>query len=192
MRARKRSAGGTTFHALWEAAVRLSRRWAALLGVPVVAGFLVASTASSSHAQDVVHTFPGVNCTAVVAGQTLMQTQDVSIEIIAPDSVSPGQQFTISFPGGSAMLPTRASGSQAVNISAYSNLFQTVQLNGADFVQASLVNPGTATVNENTNVAAIWTSVTNYAAGIYAAVNTAPAGSPPVWTFWRSKVSANL
>ena len=76
----------------------------------LTSGALVAATASAAHAQSITHVFPAVQCTALVNGSPVTQAQDVSISITAPDSVSPGQQFTITFPGGSRSCRTRRTG----------------------------------------------------------------------------------
>jgi hypothetical protein len=158
--------------------------------VPVVTGFLVAATASSSHAQDVTHTFTAVDCTAVVGTTTLHQIMDISIEVIAPDTVTPGSSFTITIPGGTAALPTRSNG---LSISTYSNLFQTLQLNGANF-SGGIVNPGTASFVPSTLGASAWSNLSTFANGVYVYINEAPVTTPPTfdWHYFRSLVAGNL
>ena len=88
---------------------------------------------ASRDAQTIVHTFTDVPCVANVSGTLLTQTQDITIAIVGPASVNPGDTFTLTFPGGPAGLATRSNG---LNITSYSNLFQVVQINGTNF------NPG--------------------------------------------------
>ena len=76
----------------------------------VVAGLLVGIAATAAVAQTVTKTFPKVVCTATINGTTLNQSQDVTVSITAPDTVAPGQQFTVTFPGGTSSLPTVGSG----------------------------------------------------------------------------------
>jgi len=111
----------------------------------LASGALVVATASVAHAQTITHTFPQVQCTAMVNGNPVTQAQDVTISITAPDSVSPGEQFTITFPGGSALLPSSSNG---LTITNYSNLGQTLQIHGATFDpgSATVAPPGTATI----------------------------------------------
>src|SRR5689334_17177140 len=95
------------------------RRAGAYGGVIAIAAALMAvSVGSPAGAQTVEHTFPAVACQANVNGSILTQTQDVTIGIVAPDSVAPGETFTLQFPGGTANLPTQNSG---LNITAYTN-----------------------------------------------------------------------
>src|SRR5947207_3992331 len=94
-------------------------------------------------AQTITHTFPAVDCLAVVNGQTLHQPTDITVSITAPDSVTPGQTFTVTFPGGSALLPNSSNG---LTITQYSNLSTTFQINGTTFTSGTIVNPGTATL----------------------------------------------
>jgi len=95
--------------------------------------------------QVVAHTFPQVSCTALVNGTPVTQKQDITIGFIVPDTVTPNQQFTITFPGGSALLPSSSNG---LNVTQYSNLSQTLQIQGGGaFVPGSIVNPGTAVLD---------------------------------------------
>jgi len=157
------------------------------------AGLYVASTASSSGAQDVTHTFLAVDCTAVVGVSTLHQIQDITIEVIAPDSVTPGQQFTITIPGGSATLPTRNGG---LSITTYSNLFQVLQLNGANFA-GNIVNPGNATFVPSTLGASAWSTLSTFGNGVYVYIDEASHPAPPApvvppdWHYFRSIQAAN-
>ena len=57
-------------------------------------------------------TFSNVACTANVNGTILTQTQDITIGVIAPDSVAPNSTFTLTIPGGSAGLPTKSNGAR--------------------------------------------------------------------------------
>src|SRR5262249_2605926 len=141
------------------------KRWkSALLACALVAGPVVLVAPQAANAdQVIVHTFPGVQCTAIVNGNPLIQTQDITIGLVVPDSVTPGQVFTITLPGGSAGLPTRSNG---LNVSTYSNLFQVIQLNGADFnagtAQTSSPN---AQVTPAANFAPIWSNIVSYQIG---------------------------
>ena len=89
------------------------------------------------------HTFLAVQCVAVLGTTHLTQTPDITVGITAPDSVTPGQTFTITFPGGSSLLPNTSNG---LNITSYSNLTQTFQIKGTTF------NPGSITSTGDTSV----------------------------------------
>ena len=54
----------------------------------------------------------------LVNGKPVIKSQDVTVEFIAPDSVTPGQTFTVTIPGGSALLPSSSNG---LTITSYSN-----------------------------------------------------------------------
>ena len=109
------------------------------------------ATASAASAQTVSHTFQNVDCTAVVNGVTIHQSQNIDVSITAPDSVTPGSSFTIVFPGGSSMLPTQSSG---FTITSYSNIALVYQVNNATFTSGTIVNPGTAQlIKANTTTA---------------------------------------
>jgi hypothetical protein len=112
------------------------------LGAIAIALLNVAGTTAAG-AQTVAHTFPGVVCDANLNGTIIHQAQDVTVGFIAPDTVAPGEVFTITFPGGSALLPNTSNG---LTITNYSNLSLTYQINNATFVAGSIVNPGTATL----------------------------------------------
>jgi len=133
----------------------------------VVAGLLVGIAATAAVAQTVTKTFPKVVCTATINGTTLNQSQDVTVSITAPDTVAPGQQFTVTFPGGTSSLPTVGSG---LGINDYTNLFQTLQIQGATFDPGTIVNPGTATVIP---AASAWKTTTTYATGFYVSSGSA-------------------
>jgi hypothetical protein len=168
--------------------VRAKHFWRAMFATTLTSGVLVAAAAQAAHAQTVVHTFTNVTCTASLPGQTLTRTQDVSIAIIAPTSVTAGQTFTLTFPGGTAQLPTTSSG---VIISAYQNLAQVIHMNGATFDPGSpVVTPTAATIIPATNVAKLYNSAHLYAAGDYAFVNIGTVAAP-VWQFYKSLVGGN-
>src|SRR5262249_18337491 len=99
------------------------------------------------------------------------------------------------FPGGSAGLPTRSNG---LTVSSYTNLFQTVQLNGANFLAGSAVDPGNATLAQATLVASSWSNLTTFAKDAYVyideAAHPAPPAPvvPPAYHFFRSLVAGNL
>ena len=71
-------------------------------------------------------------------GSTITQSQDVTVSIAGPDSVAPGSQFTITFPGGTAMLPTQSNG---FTITSYSNIFLTLPDSQRDVRSGTIVNP---------------------------------------------------
>lgn len=108
-------------------------------------GVYAATAADPADAQTVSYVFEDVQCTATIGTVVLQQTQDVGVDVIAPDEVLPGERFTMTFPGGSAGLPIKGSG---LNITSYTNLFQVFEIHGADFDPTSVVNPGTATVQQ--------------------------------------------
>jgi len=153
------------------------------------------ASAESAHAQVVAHTFTNVDCLAIVGGNPLHQIMDVTVGILAPDSVTPGETFSLTFPGGSAGLPTRSNG---LSVSEYGQLFQVAQLNGATFNAGSIVNPGTAGLVQSTMVAASWTTLSTFANGQYVYLNQAPATVPPAppnppdYHFYKSLVGSNL
>jgi hypothetical protein len=109
----------------------------------LVAGVLSVATADSAAAQTQTRTFTAVQCTAVVNGSTISESQDITVSISAPNSVTPGSSFTITFPGGTSMLPTQSNG---LTITSYSNIFLTYQIHGAPFTNNTIVNPGVATL----------------------------------------------
>ncbi len=124
--------------------VARARGWlGSLLAAVLVAGGLMLAGSSPALAQTVSRTFTSVQCTATVNGSQISQTQDITIAITAPDRVDPGSTFTVTFPGASTQLPTRSNG---LNITSYSNIFQVLQINSANFDSGSIVNPGTASV----------------------------------------------
>jgi hypothetical protein len=114
-----------------------------LVALLLAAGGLVAGTAGTASAQTVAHTFVAVQCDATVNGTHITQAQDVAVEITAPDVATPNAPFTITFPGGSAVLPSSSSG---FTVTSYSNLSLTYQIAGTVFTPGSIVNPGTATL----------------------------------------------
>jgi len=101
------------------------------------------AAAGPAAAQTQTRTFAAVKCTAVVNGSTVTQSQDVTVSITAPDSVAPNSSFAITFPGGTAMLPTQSNG---LTITSYSNIFLTYQIHNTPFTSNTIVNPGTATL----------------------------------------------
>jgi hypothetical protein len=127
--------GGTMTQVFGRA--RVATVVAILLGA---AGLGIAASVPAA-AQTVSRTYPAVQCKAVVNGTTISQSQDVSVSITAPNQVTPGQVFTITFPGATAMLPTQSNG---FTITSYSNIFLTYQIQNATFVNGTIVNPGTA------------------------------------------------
>jgi hypothetical protein len=118
-------------------------RLGAIVVVALLAGALTVAAAGPAAAQTQTKTYPQVNCTAVVNGTTISQKQDITVSISAPDSVAPGSSFTITFPGGTAFLPTQSNG---FTITSYSNIFLTYQIHNATFTSGTIVNPGTATL----------------------------------------------
>jgi hypothetical protein len=127
--------------------VRLSwrRRLSVYAGLGTLAIALMSAIGASpaSADQTISHTFPQVDCTASLLGTTIHQKQDITVGFVVPDSVSPGETFTVTFPGGSALLPSTGSG---FPITAYSNLSLTYQIKGTTFKAGSISNPGTATL----------------------------------------------
>ena len=112
-----------------------------LVALLLATSALVVSSATAAHAQTISHTFVAVQCQATVNGQPLTQAQDISVTIIAPDVATPNQPFTLTFPGGSALLPSTSNG---LTITSYSNQTLTYQIHGTTFTAGSVVNPGTA------------------------------------------------
>jgi len=170
--------------------------WRALFATTLASGVLVTAAAQAANAQTVVHTFAGVDCLAVVGVNTLHQIQDVTIGIVAPDSVTPGQTFTITIPGGTAALPTRSNG---LSISSYSNLFQVVQLNGATLTPGSAAVAGPASFVPATLFASSWSTLSNFPLNAYVYINEAPPNppapappNPPDYHYFRSKIAGNL
>jgi hypothetical protein len=109
----------------------------------VATAALVGIHVPGAYGQTVTKTFVAVQCSADVNGTIITQSQDISTTITAPDNVDPGETFTVTIEGGSASLPTSASGLQ---ITSYSNLSQTFQINGTNFNDGSIINPGTGTL----------------------------------------------
>jgi hypothetical protein len=143
---------------------------------------------TAAGAQTQVATYNDVACTAVVNGTTLTQTQDITIAITAPDSVAPGETFTITIPGGSAGLPTIGSG---LNITQYSNLFQTIQINGTNFNAGSISAPSTAGLVPSTSSARLWAAGTTYAAGVFVFKNLGTTAAPD-YHFYQSLAAGNV
>jgi hypothetical protein len=70
---------------------------------------------------------------------------DVTVGFVVPETVSPNENFTITFPGEPSVLQSSLNGLTANN---YSNLSQTYQVQGGGaFVDGSIVNPGVAILN---------------------------------------------
>jgi hypothetical protein len=114
-------------------------------GVTTLAVAMVSFDSTSAGAvQTVSHTFEDVACTAKVGAGELQQLQDITVGYVVPDTVAPGETFTVTFPGGSALLPSASSG---LTITSFSNLSLTHQINNAEFVAGSIVNPGTAQID---------------------------------------------
>lgn len=107
---------------------------------------VVGSTASTAGAQTVSHTFPQVQCTAMVGGGSISQKQDVAVSLSAPDRVAAGQQFTVAFPSLTNVLPSSSNG---LTITSYSNLSLSYQINGTTFDSGTINNPGSATINNS-------------------------------------------
>jgi hypothetical protein len=122
-------------------------RSVALLGSLVTIGAgVLALPATPASAQTVTKTYPGVQCQANVNGSNISQSQDVTVEITAPDHVNPGQSFTITFPGGTSELPSKSSG---FTITSYKDLSLSYQIHNTTFDDGTINNPGTATINGN-------------------------------------------
>ncbi|HEX4490283.1 MAG TPA: Calx-beta domain-containing protein [Acidimicrobiia bacterium] len=117
----------------------------------------VSGSAAGAATQTATHTFPQVSCTANVSGGTVTQKEDITVTLTAPDKVTPGQQFTVGFPGGSSVLPASASG---FTVKSYQDLSLSYAVNGTTFDNGTIVNPGTATINGNptANVVSLPTS----------------------------------
>src|SRR3954451_4575621 len=134
------------------------RRLGAIAAMVTMAStyFVVFGTASAppAGAQTATKSFPGVQCNATVAGSHITQSQDISVEIQAPDQVATGSPFTITFPGGTNQLPASSNG---FSITSYRDLSLSYQIHGATFAAGTIQNPGTATINGNPtpNTAAI-------------------------------------
>ena len=84
-----------------------------------------------------------MQCNATVAGSHITQSQDITVEIIAPDQVVSGAPFTITFPGGTNVLPSSSNG---LTITSYRDLTLSYQMHGSTF-STPIDNPGTATIN---------------------------------------------
>src|SRR6476660_8181519 len=95
-------------------------------------------------AQTATKSYPGVQCNATIGAQHLTQSQDITVEIQAPDQVAAGAPFTITFPGGTNQLPASSNG---FNITSYRDLTLSYQMHGATFTSGTIQNPGIATIN---------------------------------------------
>jgi len=114
------------------------------IGVLAVAVLSFGSGGTAYADQTISHTFAAVQCTAIVNGSPVAQSQDVTVGFLLPDSVAPNGTFTMTFPGGSALLPNSSNG---LNITSYNSLSLAYQVKGGgSFVSGSIVNPGTATI----------------------------------------------
>lgn len=120
---------------------------AAGLVATMIAGIIGAiSSALPASAQTVTRTFPAVKCTATVGGGQISQSQDITVSIVAPDHVTAGQPFTVTFPGATNVLPSQSNG---LTITSYRDLTLSYQMHGTAFDSGTIQNPGTATINGN-------------------------------------------
>ncbi len=127
------------------------RRTSVAVVIALMTSFVVAivsaggaSGATGSNGTE--QTFPQVTCTAKVGSATITQKQDISVWVIAPDSVAPGETFSVSLPSIPADLPSSA---QGITITAYRDIRTTYTVNGASVVSASGTVDGPATINGN-------------------------------------------
>ena len=112
------------------------RRLSVYAGLGTIAiAVLSVADASVAGAQTKTVTFKNVSCKAVVNGSTQSQAQDISVTFIAPDTVAPGSEFTVTIPGGSSVLPSVANG---LPVNQYSNLSLTYQIKNATFKAGSI------------------------------------------------------
>ncbi len=121
-------------------------RLATLVATVTLLGGLSVAASSPASAQTVTHTFAAVHCTAVINGTTISQNQDVTVSITAPDHVTPGQAFTVTFPSSTSVLPSSSNG---LTITSYSNISLSYQAHSTTFNSGTIVNPGFATINGN-------------------------------------------
>ena len=108
------------------------------------AGFVATAPSPPAGAQTVTRSFPGVTCAAKIGTTTLSQSQDITVSISAPDRVVAGQPLTITFPGGTNLLPNKSNG---FTITSYRDLTLSYQMHGSTFPAGTIQNPGTATIN---------------------------------------------
>jgi hypothetical protein len=90
--------------------------------------------------------FPAVPCQASVGGQNLTQNVDITVNIEPPTEANAGQEFVVTFPGGSSTLPNSALNG-AVEIFGYKNLSTSYKIAGATWVDGSVTTNGDATIN---------------------------------------------
>ena len=128
--------------------IRNARRFgvAGLVATLVTGMVVVISGARPASAQTVTRKFTAVNCTATVGGGQLSQSQDITVSIVAPDHVTAGQPFTVTFPGATNVLPSQSNG---LTITSYRDLTLSYQVHGTVFDSGTIQNPGTATINGN-------------------------------------------
>lgn len=106
--------------------------------------FVAAAPPVPAAAQTATKSYPGVQCSAKVGTSTLTQSQDISVSITAPDQVSAGQPFMITFPGGTNELPASSNG---LTITSYRDLTLSFQMHNSTFANGTIQNPGVATIN---------------------------------------------
>jgi hypothetical protein len=171
--------------------MKLGRWFSGLFATTLLSSALVvAATSTAAHAeQTITHTFQNVDCLANVQGSILHQTQNITIGILAPDSVTPGQVFTLTLPGGTAQLPTKSNG---FAVTTYSNLFQVMQINNATFNTGSITtSTPNASVQPAASIATTWSSGTSYALGAFVDRNIGVAPATD-YHFYQSLSAANL
>src|SRR3954471_348065 len=120
-----------------------ARRLGAIAAMVAMAStyFVVFGTTSAppAGAQTATKSFPGVQCKATVGSSQLTQSQDITVEIVAPDQVMSGSPFTITFPGGTNQLPSSSNG---LTITSYRDLTLSYQMHGSTFTTGTVQNPG--------------------------------------------------
>ncbi len=123
-----------------------NRRRVGMLVVVASVGLVGASGALSSPAA--ATTFPSVQCHGTLNGTALpdvaIAPRDVTVNLVAPSSVSPGSQFTVTIKGNTATLPS-AQGTFTIN--NFTNLSNTFRLDGASFVSGTAVASGQSKID---------------------------------------------
>jgi LPXTG-motif cell wall-anchored protein len=97
--------------------------------------------------------FQNVQCHGTFGGtqlpDSLIPTRDFTVDASMPTEVNAGSQFTVTFPGGSTVLPAGTDPGQPDNlaITGYTGLSSSYELAGANFVNGSAVAGGPTTIN---------------------------------------------
>src|SRR5437868_2533972 len=116
----------------------------------VIAATLVAWSLSASAATTNGEpiTWAQVQCFAVAGGVPLAQNIDIGVQDVVPNNVATGAAYTSTVPGGTATLPSQASGQ---TLTGFKNIGQTYLYRsnaGSPQITSATAN-GTATNNGN-------------------------------------------